>query len=187
MGAESYITNFPDGLPCPPLLVKLTQFYERTGGYLPGELELSTDGRQQVTGWFAGNEVAARPFVAFAIDNADSFFSYWRYEDQPLDRAPLVYLHFEDGSLNTVLTNTLEEFLVLLALGNPAYNIDMVEGKDEPETGDDVASYRMWLHDEVGVETPTIGEAHAIVERARTAHPDLSTWVGHRIEEMRNA
>jgi len=33
------------------------------------------------------------------------------------------------------------------------------------------------LRTELGVEPPTLDEARAIVERARSQHPDLDAWV----------
>jgi len=176
MKAEEFIINFPDGLPAPPLFVKLAAYYGQPSGFLPGELELTKTGRRDAIAWFGKNEVAAHPFVIFARDGTDSLFGYWRDQDQSLDQAPLVFLH-DEGVESTVLTNTLEEFLALLALGNPAHTIDMVEGEDEPEDDEYAQRYRAWLRAETDIAVPTIAEAHAIVERARVAHPSLDEWL----------
>jgi len=180
---DDFIAHFPDGLPIPPLLVKLADYCTRPGYILPGDLELTRKGRWQAIAWFNDDETAARPFVIFAIDKADSSFGYWRYADQPLDQAPLVYLDTEGGDESTVLANTFEEFLALLAIGNPAYTITMVEGEDTSEDDEGIARYRTWLREEIGIAAPTISEAHAIVERAQAAHPSLPAMVDRWLEE----
>ncbi len=176
MRAEDFIANFPDGLPAPPLFVKLAAYYGQPSGFLPGELELTRTGRRDALAWFGKDEVAARPFIVFAHDKSYSLFGYWRDHDQSLDQAPLVFLH-DEGVVSTVLTNTLDEFLALLALGNPVHTIYMVEGEDEPEDDEYARRYRAWLRAETDIAVPTIAEAHAIVQRARASHPDLLQWI----------
>jgi len=75
---------------------------------------------------------------------------------------------------NTVLADTLDEFLALLALGSKLHEL----GKgwpDVPESGEETQRYRAWLHDRAGLEVPQDG--HAIVARARSTHPDLDAFV----------
>lgn len=186
MRISDFVAHLPANLTIPASLVKLAEYDEQpSGGFLPGFVELTTSGHRQVVAWFRGDEEAARPFVVFAHDKADSTFGYWRYHDQPLDQAPLVYLDVEGGDESTVLANTTEEFLLLLALGNPGYTMDLVEGEDEPEDDDDAIRYRAWLTTEMNMTVPTIAEARAIVERARIVHPDLSEWVTQWLQSRR--
>ncbi len=183
MVANIFISSFPDGLPAPPLFVKLATYYTSpNSGFLPGQLELTTMRRRDAIAWFGKDEVAACPCIVFAHDKAGSLFGYWRDQGQSLDQAPLVFLH-DDGVASTVLSNTLEEFLALLALGNPVHTIYMVEGEDEPENDKDVQRYRAWLQAETDIAVPTIAEAHTIVERARAAHPGLDERLDQRLDQ----
>ncbi len=178
MTPEELHRSFPDDTPLPELLVRLCAFTDEedgNGGTIAEDLELYERGPFALNAWFRGNIRAAAQFVVFASDEAGGLYGYWRYEGQPLDRAPLVYLN-DEGAHNTVLASTLEEFLTLVGVGQPY--IGMVDEWDEQEEPDeDTLRYRDWLRAELGVEPPTLNEARAIVEHARGQHPDLDAWV----------
>ncbi len=102
-------------------------------------------------------------------------YGYWRYNGRSLDAAPLVYLN-DEGQDNTVLANTLEEFLIVIAVGQ--HYLGLVDKWDEGERPDeDTLRYRDWLRADVGIETPTLDQARSIVARARASHPDLDAWL----------
>ncbi len=186
MRAVDFIAQFPDGLTMPIALYKLAEYVEREKVFLPGKIQLITKGAALTTGAFDGDRATADQFTMFARDRVGSLFGYWRYEEQPLDRAPLVYLHSE-GADSTVLANTLDEFLALLAVGHPRDSMfpaeegeddaDEVEEEDGDNDADDTRQYREWLQAEMGIETPTRVEGHRIVEQARSAHPDFLEWL----------
>jgi len=179
VNVEDFIAGFPDGLLVPSLLVKLAEYYVGPVGFLPGMVELTTRGRRQAIAWFDGDEEAARPFIVFAHDKSHAPFGYWRYEGQALDQAPLVYLDEEDDDASMVIASTLEEFLALLALGNPAHTQDREEGEAVDEY---TARYRAWLRQETGIGVPTVAEARRILERAQATHPNLPDWIARQVE-----
>jgi len=178
MTPEELHRSFPNDIPLPELLVRLCAFTDGeggNGGTIAADLVLNPDGRDFLDGWFDGDVSAADQFVVFASDGADALYGYWRYEGQPLDQAPLVYLN-DEGAYNTVLASTLEEFLTLVGVGQPYIGmVDEWDAQEEPD--EDTLRYRDWLRRELGVEPPTLDEARAIVERARGQHPDLDAWV----------
>ncbi len=176
MTPERLHANFPDDIPLPSLLIQLCAYTEATGNEsLGGDFGLIDNGRQLLGSGFRDYPDHLDRFVIFASDGADSLYGYWRYDGQPLDGAPLVYLN-DEGIDNMVLANTLTEFLTLIAVGQS--QLGLVDKWDENE-GPDLYTlwYRAWLREELGVDTPTLTEARAIVEQARDAHPDLDLWV----------
>ncbi len=174
MKAEALRADFPDNIPIPDLLVRLCDYTEQIGcdRFVVGDFELSESGRQDVLAWFDGDRQAADQFVVFAFDKSLSLYGYWRYAGQPLDEAPIVYLDGE-AQHNTVLANTLEEFLGLLALGYR--RIGLVKKWPQVfEPGADTLRFREWLRSNGGIEPPQDGYT-VVVEQARAKHPDLST------------
>lgn len=178
MTPEELHRSFPNDIPLPELLVRLCAFTDGeggNGGTIAADLVLNPDGRDFLDGWFDGDVSAADQFVVFASDGADALYGYWRYEGQPLDQAPLVYLN-DEGAYNTVLASTLEEFLTLVGVGQKF--LGRFERWDERTTPNRFTlRYRDWLRAELGVEPPTLDEARAIITQAREQHPDLDAWV----------
>ncbi len=171
--------SFPDGVPIPELLVRLAS-YQDARNRLPGKLEFDSDGYQAALDWTNDNEQEATQFVLFLIDNGASDYGYWRYNRQLLDQAPLVYLGGE-GVDNTVLANSLEDFVRLIALGPP--NIGMWrKSYRDVEASDDTLRFREWLRTETGIVAPTSEEAREIIETARYKHPDIDQWVQEQWE-----
>jgi hypothetical protein len=165
--------ELPPGALMPESLVKLFKYAKKSKGVLACDFRLSTDGRQDALDWFDGDEDAASQFVIFGSDGTQSLYGFWRYDDQPLEQAPVVYLNGE-GVRNTVLANDLTEFLSLLALGRE--RIGSYRGwTDEPECEKAIKPFRKWLRDELGIAPPKNGLK--IIERARAAHPDLDKWI----------
>ncbi len=98
MTPEELHRSFPDDITLPDLLVRLCAFTDGeggNGGTIAADLALNPDGRDFLDYWFDRDTSAANQFVVFASDGADALYGYWRYEGQPLDRAPLVYLNDE--------------------------------------------------------------------------------------------
>jgi len=170
--------SFPDDTPLPELLVRLCAFTDEedgNGGTIAEDLELYERGPFALNAWFRGNIRAAAQFVVFASDEAGGLYGYWRYEGQPLDQAPLVYLN-DEGAHNTVLASTLEEFLALVGVGQEFVGrFDQWDDQADPDSY--TLRYRNWLRTTLGVEPPTLDEARAIIERARGQHPDLDEWI----------
>lgn len=168
--------NFPDDVPLPDTLVRLCAYTEAAGtNSLGGDLNLSATGRRSLEAGSPDVPGLADHFIVFAADGSGAMYGYWRYEQQPLDRVPLVYLD-DEGVDNRVLANTIEELLTLIALGQPYLGV--VDKWDEDEQPDPYTTrYRVWLRAELQIEAPTVAQARVIVERATAAHPDINAWL----------
>ncbi len=172
--------NFPDDTPLPDMLVRLCHYTEVTGlAGLGRDMSLVEDGRRSVRRAFRNYPEHIDSFIVFLTDGSGSLYGYWRYDGQPLDHAPLVYLN-DAGVNNTVLASTLEDFLTLIATGQR--HLGLFETWDEnSEPDEDTLLFRAWLREDVGIEAPTLTQARGIVERARAAHPDLEGWMEHLV------
>lgn len=175
MTSAALRANFPDDVPLPALLARLYTFAESNSDHLGGDLYLTATGHRSLERGTRNAPQLADRFIVFARDRSGSMYGYWRYDGQPLDGAPLVYLS-DEGQDNTVLATTLEEFLSIVAVGQQY--LGLVDKWDEGEQPDeDTLRYRDWLRADVGIETPTLDQARSIVERARASHPDLDAWL----------
>lgn len=175
MTPDELRTVFPANTPLPSLLVWLCAYTEANGDALAADLDVTMKGQQWLRMGFRSTPNLRDQFVIFASDRSQSLYGYWRYDGQPLDRAPLVYLN-DEGVDNTVLANTLEEFLTLVAVGQPSLGL-VGKWDDGEELDEYTVRYRAWLRAELGIEAPTISQARAIVESARASHPDLDAWL----------
>lgn len=178
MTSEQLHRNFPDDIPLPGLLARLCAFTEAEEGdgvSLGGYLELTENGPLALDAWFRGNERAISRFIIFASDETDGLYGYWRYDDRPLDHAPLVYLD-DECAHNTVLAGNLADFLTLVGVGQRFLGrVDEWDAQEEPD--EDTLRYRDWLRAGLGIEPPTLDEGRQIIARARPQHPDLDEWI----------
>ncbi len=171
--------SLPAGVSVPPLLVRLAS-YQDGRNRLPSGLEFDDGGRAAALDWTKENQQEADQFVLFMIDEVASNYGYWRYDGQSLDEAPLVYLSSE-GVDNTVLANSLEDFVRIIALG--AGNLGMWrQSYEDVRLDENTTRFREWLSAEMGIVAPTTAEARAIIETARGQHPDIDQWVAERWE-----
>lgn len=173
MQASQLRKAFPGTGPLPNLLVQLCAYSEQSDGFISCDFELTDSGAEDVLAWFDGNTAAAQQFIIFGSDGMHSLYGYWLYDGRSLAQAPIVYLHGE-GVYNSVLANSLAEFLGLLALGKEMPGmVDAWDATAEPCAN--VAAYRSWLDKELGIHPPADGRA--IIEHARKEHPDLNAWI----------
>ncbi len=173
MTPEELKAILPPGTTVPLILRKLAERSEEIDGNLSCDFALTPRGNSDAQSWFAGHEEAAKQFLIFGTDRAHSLYGYWLYDGRPINQAPIVYLNGE-GENNTVLTNTLEEFLALLTLGQRA--VGQIDAWDESaRPGDDIEDFRAWAEAEFGIVPPP--NPKEIIERARKAHSDLDAWV----------
>jgi hypothetical protein len=162
----------PTDEPLPAPLVALCEYDEQAGGSLSCDFEL-TDTGQHKLGRYFGDEQLASAFAVFGADELLSFYAFWLHDGRTLANAPIVYLSGEAAG-STVLANTFEEFLGLLALGRP--NVGLVADWDQAaEPCPNAAKLAEWLTAELGLAAP--GDPKAVVESARGAHPDLAAWI----------
>ncbi len=178
MTNEELTAVFPPGTPVPLILRKLAERSEEVRGNISCDFALTAGGASDVEAWFAGHEEAAKQFVIFGADRAHSLYGYWLYEGRSLDQAPIVYLNGE-GADNTVLANSLAEFVSLLTLGETAVGLFRAWGESQkPCAG--IEDFRAWAEAEFGITQPS--NPAEIVERARKTHPDLDAWVERLIQ-----
>lgn len=172
MTAEELQSNFPQGTRAPEMLVKLLEYTKKSGGYVSCDFELTRSGAASARRYMRNDE-AAKQLVVFGSDRGGSLYGYWLYDGRALEDAPVVYLNGE-GTGSTVLANNLAEFISLLALGKEG--VGMISAwKDSPRPCAGNAQFRRWLKDELDIEPPA--DPHALVEQARSAHPDLQAWI----------
>jgi hypothetical protein len=160
---------FPQGKRPPAALERLLLYQLRHGeGFSE---DFAVDPAASVAAWFGHDPTAAQRLAPFATKSDGSVFAFWLAGAAPVERAPVVLLDAE-GRNNTVLANTFEDFLSLLALGSslPA------AAPSDPEAAPDVDSFRLWLRNQLSVTAAR--SPLAIMERARAANPGLTAWLG---------
>jgi hypothetical protein len=112
-----------------------------------------------------------RAFRRFAVLRGGGELGFWAAVGQPLAGAPVAHLDAE-GAQNRVLARDFEEFLGLLALGEPD---PAALGKVSDEAREGYERYRAWLAG-LGLTIPR-GKAQAIVKKAEAEHPGLQDWL----------
>src|SRR5262249_21357549 len=115
--AETDFT-FPKGVKVPARLASLRKFVASCDDDFSGDLELHAGGADAMRAYFRDTPEVASQFAVFAHDGMDSQYGFWMYDGLSIDKAPVVYLNGE-GSDCTVLANSFDEFLGLLAGNYP--------------------------------------------------------------------
>jgi len=169
---EQFRTNFPPDSEIPALLIQLLDYQNATADWYSGRFELTGYGANDTVAWFDGDTEAATQFVPFGAGPDGSSYCYWLYPGRSLATAPIVFLGSE-GVACTVLTNTTEEFLALLAIGYKELGFADLN-QPEPDTTN-VLRFRAWLQTEFGIHTPQRGAE--IIAQAKARHPDLEQWI----------
>lgn len=158
------IRSFPDAF------LKL-QALASTDGPWPWDLEIDTQPSVALGSWTVAD--TTRRFVRFAVNSQDSEYGFWAREGQPLDQAPVAFLDGDEGTENRVLACNFAEFLGILALGDPDPGR---LGKVADDKKADLASFRTWLADTLGIKPPK-GKAAKVVEKAEAVHPGFQDWL----------
>lgn len=180
MTVEELSKLFPPGTSVPPILRSLAERSEETDGLLSCDFELTPNGESDSYSWFDGREAAAKQFLIFGFDGMHSLYGYWLYPGRTLADAPIVYLNSE-GVENTVLANSLEEFLALLTLGEEAVGLFNGWGGSVGACHG-ISEFRDWAKTAFGIVPPA--NPREIVDRARQAHPDLEAWVIRLVQDV---
>lgn len=174
---------FPKGTAMPEALAKLCEFTTQSRGRVACDFELTASGKSYVEAWFRDDPAAAKQFIIFGTDKPQSLYGYWLHDECSIDSAPIVYLGSE-GTENSVLANSLEDFLGLLALGHE--EIGLIRAWDaDTKACDHIEEYRAWLKNELKVDAPADDKSgRAIVNAAVRKHPKLSEWIKKRRERI---
>ncbi|HEV2800834.1 MAG TPA: hypothetical protein VGW12_10075 [Pyrinomonadaceae bacterium] len=162
--------NFPRGAKVPYLLTRLLEYQNEAGDFYSGYFELTAYGADDVIAWFDGDKVAASQFAPFGQGPDGSSYCYWLYGGRKLEQSPVVFLGSE-GVDNTVLADTTEEFLSLLAVGYDELGFPY----RQVEETENLLRFRAWLKHEFGISPPE--NADALIAGAKVKHPDLEAWV----------
>lgn len=173
MKENLFVLNFPPDLDIPVVLIKLFRY--------------QASGKQRYSGHFLlydrfwQNDAILEPhvradFVPFGLDADGSLYALWRYKPFALDVAPVVFLGSEWIG-NKIMANSINDFLALLGLGIPELGYAVERPGWEKQVSDrlETLEFREWLLRELNIQVP--GNPRAIVENARTNHPDLNRWL----------
>jgi hypothetical protein len=176
MTTTEFRANFPAGATVPPLLERLVDFQERLRRFYSGHFELTDGGPASAVATFDGDKDAAAQFALFGQEIDGSAFGFWLYEGRNLEDAPVVYLGSE-GTGWTVLADTLEDFLRLLAIGLDDLGFAAQSlAFDEPQApSESLVAFRKWLKTECGLSQPE--NPAAVISAAKRNHPDLQEWL----------
>jgi hypothetical protein len=154
----------------PSALLHLRRLAALPAGPWPWDLELVEGESDVLKTWTVADE--RRSFLRFAATSEGAEIGLWTTAGQPLEQAPVVYLD-ADGSENRVLARNAEEFLLILAFGQPD---PAALGKVPEEARDALEAYRAWLTATVGLALPK-GKPAAIMKKAEAEHPGLQDWL----------
>ncbi len=150
MTGSEFRINFPAGVTVPSLLERLLDFHRRNKSFFSGHFELTDSGPATAVAMFDGDQDAAAQFALFGAEADGSAFGFWLYEGRKLEEAPVVYLGSE-GTGWTVLADTLEDFLRLLANGVDDLGFDAKNLKFDRTGGNTCKPGRFkWLKTDCG-------------------------------------
>ncbi|MBW4579877.1 MAG: SMI1/KNR4 family protein [Tildeniella nuda ZEHNDER 1965/U140] len=181
MKLEEFQKNFPIGTEVPETFVRLLEFQNIRDLYF-GNFSLIDFSRDEVLLLLFGenNRDAASQFIVFGHSPAGASYGYWLYDKHTIDTAPIAVIGF-GGDGNTVIANSLQEFLQIISIGEDPLCYVITEwgwtDRNEIEVNENLEDYRKWLFRELTLTVPTIEEADAIVTSAKNAHPDFDQWI----------
>lgn len=180
--AENFRKNFPAGVEVPESLIILLEYQElraelvRERNY-SGHFWLH-DKFYELPPWVP-LEIASY-FIHFGFDADGSVYSFWLYKDFHIEKAPIVFTGCTWAG-NTILANSLKEFLELLSLGVDElgyavhYPQKWLSGiSHSPDT----IHFRNWLETTIGISMPS--DPLKIVSDAKDSHPDFGKWIEER-------
>jgi hypothetical protein len=175
MQIEGFQRNFPPGQAVPERLAKLLEFQNRSREWYSGHFELGPWSYGEAA-WFDGDQNAAKQFVVFGHGSDGSLYALWLYPGRTLSNAPIVFLGSE-GVHCGVLSDTLDEFLALLAVGaeelgfNASWGDVSTPGEPPPR----LAKFRDWLRKSFRITAPP--EPMKAISSARSKHPNFNEWL----------
>jgi hypothetical protein len=170
ISSADFQTNFPPGTEIPSLLARLLEYQNEVNDLYSGYFELTAHGAENLISWFDGDQEAASQFALIGQGPDGSSYCYWLYDGRMVAQAPVVFLGSE-GVDNTVLADTTEDFLSLLAVGYDELGFP----HRQVEETEALLRFRSWLTREFGIIQPE--NAEALIGEAKAKHPDLGRWV----------
>jgi hypothetical protein len=165
---------FPEGREPPDSFVKFAEYDDSLDHNVICDFELAPTGQDDIK--FGSSEEAAKGFAVFGSDGTHSLYAFWPYDSRLLAQAPIVFFDSE-WEATTLLANTFDEFLSLLALGQ--VQIGRVDDWDVSNQCDETPAFQEWLRSTLGIEPAA--DPKAVVAAARAAHPDVKDWISERM------
>lgn len=166
---EQFRTNF-DPFPVPCLLEDLLMFESTSSReWYSRYFELSIVKREILK--YHVPVKALSQFFGFGRNKDDSLYALWRYQEIPLDEAPVIYLNSE-GEGSGVQASNLADFFMLLAFDQePIFGVysDPI-GKDIKHTNRNT-EFREWLEQRYHLHAAEY--PNDVVLQARHRHPKV--------------
>jgi len=183
MEVVDFKKNFPTGIEVPQSLIALLEYQETRA--------IKTKARKYSGHFYLYDKFWTLPpivppeidsyFFHFGFDADGSVYSFWMYKCFPIEKTPIVFTGWSWIG-NTLLANSLDEFLSLLSLGieELGYAVNfppdwVTQISYDPET----LLFRNWLHENLGVSMPS--DPLKIVKGAKNSHPDFDKWFEERV------
>lgn len=170
---ERFQQNFK-GHPVPEALKELLLFQNSVNDWYSGSFELDIMSYNIFNTYIVAIDIL-KQFLSFGHDGNGSDYALWLYKEEMLpENAPIIYVNSE-GEGSTVLANTLQEFLLILA-----YDEEPIFG-EYSETEEQIIhtpanhEFRTWLGKMYNVNLTA--SPIDIVQQARLQHPALQQWI----------
>jgi len=115
--------------------------------------------------------------IPFASEKDGSEYSFWMYKKFPIKKCPIVFTGATWWG-NTILANSLYEFLSLLSLGVDRLGYAVHYPPDWLDhISDDIETrkFRDWLYSNFKIDVPS--NPLEIVENAQKSNPDFGKWI----------
>ncbi len=164
---DQFRNNF-GAYPVPRMLEDLLAFQNSSNEWYTGGFELDEISQGALKAHIKEERVSQ--FLGFGHDANYSLYALWRYQEMPLEEAPIVYLNSE-GQGSTVFANNLAEFFILLAWDEEPIFGKYSTREDDIEHTPRNQAFRRWLAERYHLQAAS--EPNEIVRKARLQHPQL--------------
>jgi hypothetical protein len=162
--------GFPSTIDFPPILSQLCEWdeNENQGDTISGYFELQQYGRDILSRLIDKDNIRDR-FGLFGLNSDGGLYCVWLQDN---GKQPVVYIG--SGSSARVLTQNIEDFLLLLAIGYD--EVGRADFSQPPESESSVnTNFQDWVKQRLNSSIPETGEA--IVNLAIEKSDDLGDWL----------
>jgi len=168
---DQFRTNF-GAYPIPSLLIELLTFQNISTEWYSDGFELDVISQEDFKHHI--KEENLPQFFGIGHDANNSIYALWRYNNIPLEEAPVVYLSSE-GFGSGIFANNLAEFFTLLACDEePILGVYSEKPKKDLEHSPRNQEFRIWLAERYHLQAAS--KPNEIVWKARSQHPKLPLW-----------
>ncbi len=166
---ESVLAGFPPTITFPEDLGALCDWQEANEDSSIGDFEVCPDDGDDIYCWFDSHAADSR-LARFGTGPDGALYCIWLQED---GRQPIVHLGSEGNDLR-VLAGSMQEFMILLAIGYGAFEVG---NHSEPPSDPGIVDqeFRSWVEDRFSSEIP--GTGIDISRRAASEFDDFESFV----------